>query len=158
METVNGKAFDGKLYDKFNTLGFALATEFFKQFGFDLKVNQDRYGIDCYFFDNRVGINKKVEIEVRSKQHWGKDGFKYMDLTIPCRKDKFVNEQGLYLSASELGHQLFLIDFEIIKNSEKHTKNNVYNQNAPEWFYYVPVYKCKLFEKINDKWQLETTC
>jgi hypothetical protein len=98
-----------------------------------------------------------VEVEVRQKEHWDLSGFKYPTLTIPCRKEKFVIKDGLYVSISEVGHELFIVGFDKVYKSRIIYKKNIYNQHLEE-FYEVSLINCKLMSKENGLWEVKNVC
>lgn len=120
------KKYDDDLHNKHDSIGREVVKEFFKnEADIILEDNPDIYGVDLICNEK---YNIEVEVEHRTGTAWknGYKQFKFEEVNIPSRKQKFINEKAYYAIVSEDCRGIGIVTPKILekyKNNLKEKRN-----------------------------------
>ena len=134
------KPFDQQLLDENDSVARAWCKFLLMTKGYEAFDNPDKFEIDVigtkgektWFFEGEV------------KKEWTGD-FKYKTVHIPCRKEKYIRRDVVFVIVSGDRLQAFTVRADIVKECPKVEVPNKYVENG-ELFYDVPVEQCTLYK------------
>lgn len=131
------KKFDQELHDKYDPVARKLAIKYFSDIGLTCIPNTDKYEIDLVV-NNKFYVD--VEVKTAWSGHW--NDFKYSELNIPDRKEKYLglDKPSLFMVISKDYSYGFVVEDKILKQCKKELHPNKYNKK--EYFFKVPLKKC----------------
>lgn len=130
------KRFDKELYEQNDAMAKALVALILPK-NLELKNNENRYGVDLLAYKS----NKLIfYIEPEIKRVWNDEKFKYEDLQIPQRKNKFCDLENptLFIIFNKLGNRYLCVWSNDLINCPLKEVPNKYVYKG-ELFYKVPI-------------------
>ena len=141
------KTFSRDLHSRHDNPARAQAKSYWSQQGYVVVDNPNEKGVDLLLVDPDTNdVVGYVEVEV--KNNWNNKTFQYGTLQLPERKGKYIEQYGNkinYMVYSKDLTQAFIIGSLVLKRSPLVEVSNKYVRKG-EYFYQVPVNKCKLVQ------------
>lgn len=140
------KKFSANLHEKHDSAAKHKAIAYFsKNYGLNLKENEDRFGPDLKAFNGEEFIGY---VECEQKNNWDKDKFPFKDVQIPARKAKFLVEVAIiFFMLNKDGSKALHIDGVDVAESSTAEVPNVHVEKG-EQFYKVSIDKAVFVDVI----------
>ncbi len=143
------KPFSKRLYDENDKIAKLKMIEVLDRWGYEGKVNPDRYGIDVLASKIRscppYDFGDNIAIDVEIKHPWKGKDFIFEDLHIPYRKKKYVADNAYFAVFNyDLNCMAFIHSNSLLRCSVEEVSNCFVRSG--EGFYIVPIDEVIFYE------------
>lgn len=130
------KKFSKSLFKENDSVARKAATKYYKNLGYEVRPNEDKYGPDLLLFKENT-FASYVECEV--KRVWKDCDFPWPTVQIPERKSKYVTEKPIlfFMLNGKEDRALIIKGNDLVKSPLKEVSNKYVRSG--EYFFQIPL-------------------